>query len=433
MKPLASTDGRRHAGAQRGAETPRRRRGNARALFHPTDRVRPRRGGARQLRPVVLGDRPVTVPNFTAASPASPSPRSSAAKAPKRNTCRARRRSGPISTAPPTSPRASAPTPCRACSPNSLPRPRSAVAHHARRLARSPRRHRPAGGRPAHRDRAQQQQRRPRPGRERGAATRRSHPRAPHRLHRSGRAARCMCRSRPQSRGMSGSPTPNSRAPVDYITIHLLPYWEGLPVDDALRFILEKLDAVQAAYPDKHIVIGEVGWPSNGVDIGAAPREPGNQALFLRKFFVAAQHARPRLLRHGGVRPALEDQFRRSRRRLLGHHGPRPTREMGDDRFGARGAELAALGRRQHLGSGAAERPPAQPTAGYPRRRQAAARRPRAGIRRPRWPACCSRWPANTFRASRALSGVRSRPARACSCCCCSPTALNWPKRCGAV
>ena len=79
---------------------------------------------------------------------------------------------------------------------------------------------------------------------------------------------------------------------VDYITIHLLPYWEGLPVDDALRFTLEKLDAVQAAYPDKHVVIGEVGWPSDGVDIGGAVASRVNQAMFLRKFFRAAQARR---------------------------------------------------------------------------------------------------------------------------------------------
>jgi exo-beta-1,3-glucanase (GH17 family)/cellulose synthase/poly-beta-1,6-N-acetylglucosamine synthase-like glycosyltransferase len=76
---------------------------------------------------------------------------------------------------------------------------------------------------------------------------------------------------------------------VDYITIHLLPYWEGLPVDDALRFTMEKYDAVQAAYPNKHIVIGEVGWPSNGVDIGGARASRVNQAMFLRKFFVEAK------------------------------------------------------------------------------------------------------------------------------------------------
>ena len=82
---------------------------------------------------------------------------------------------------------------------------------------------------------------------------------------------------------------PELAAAVDYITIHLLPYWEGLPIDDSLRFIMEKLDAVQAAYPDKHIVIGEVGWPSNGVAIGGAQASRVNQATFLRRFFAEAQ------------------------------------------------------------------------------------------------------------------------------------------------
>ena len=76
---------------------------------------------------------------------------------------------------------------------------------------------------------------------------------------------------------------------VDYITIHLLPYWEGLDVNDALRFTLQKLDAVQAAYPGKKIVIGEVGWPSNGVDVGAAVASRVNQASFLRQFFQIAE------------------------------------------------------------------------------------------------------------------------------------------------
>jgi exo-beta-1,3-glucanase (GH17 family)/cellulose synthase/poly-beta-1,6-N-acetylglucosamine synthase-like glycosyltransferase len=76
---------------------------------------------------------------------------------------------------------------------------------------------------------------------------------------------------------------------VDFITIHLLPYWEGLPVDDALRFTMEKLDAVRAAYPGKPVVIGEVGWPSNGVQIGAAQASRVNQALFLRRFFREAR------------------------------------------------------------------------------------------------------------------------------------------------
>ncbi len=82
---------------------------------------------------------------------------------------------------------------------------------------------------------------------------------------------------------------PELAASVDYITIHLLPYWEGLPIDDSLRYIMDRLDQVQRAYPNKHVVIGEVGWPSNGVAIGGAQASRVNQALFLRKFFNIAQ------------------------------------------------------------------------------------------------------------------------------------------------
>ena len=37
------------------------------------------------------------------------------------------------------------------------------------------------------------------------------------------------------------------------------------------------------------MVIGEVGWPSDGVDIGNARASRVNQALFLRRFFATAE------------------------------------------------------------------------------------------------------------------------------------------------
>jgi exo-beta-1,3-glucanase (GH17 family)/cellulose synthase/poly-beta-1,6-N-acetylglucosamine synthase-like glycosyltransferase len=76
---------------------------------------------------------------------------------------------------------------------------------------------------------------------------------------------------------------------VDYISIHLLPYWEGLPIDDSLKYAMDRLADVQKAFPGKHIVIGEVGWPSNGVAIGGAHAGRVNQAEFLRKFFTIAK------------------------------------------------------------------------------------------------------------------------------------------------
>ena len=85
---------------------------------------------------------------------------------------------------------------------------------------------------------------------------------------------------------------PELAAAVDVITIHLLPYWEGLPVTDALRFTMEKYQAVAARFPGKRIVIGEVGWPSDGRDIGAARASRVNQAAFLRGFFAEAEKRR---------------------------------------------------------------------------------------------------------------------------------------------
>jgi exo-beta-1,3-glucanase (GH17 family) len=82
---------------------------------------------------------------------------------------------------------------------------------------------------------------------------------------------------------------PELAASVDFLTVHLLPYWEGVPVGDAERFLMQKLALVHAAYPGKPIVIGEVGWPSDGVAIGGAHASRVNQALFLRRFFNDAR------------------------------------------------------------------------------------------------------------------------------------------------
>ncbi len=78
---------------------------------------------------------------------------------------------------------------------------------------------------------------------------------------------------------------------VDFITVHILPYWERLPVGRAMDFFVEKYDAVARAYPGKHIFVGEIGWPSAGKSFGAAEPSLVNQALFLRRFVnYAAEH-----------------------------------------------------------------------------------------------------------------------------------------------
>ncbi|MGB8147905.1 MAG: benzoate transporter, partial [Azonexus sp.] len=75
---------------------------------------------------------------------------------------------------------------------------------------------------------------------------------------------------------------------VDFITVHLLPYWEGLPVEAALDYALQRYAEVRARFPGKKVVIGEIGWPSNGDRRAAAEATPDNQALFVRQFLARA-------------------------------------------------------------------------------------------------------------------------------------------------
>lgn len=77
---------------------------------------------------------------------------------------------------------------------------------------------------------------------------------------------------------------------VDFITVHLLPYWEKVPVTAAVDEALHRLEQVRARFPRKPIVIGEIGWPSGGYSLGDAKATPGAQAFFIREFLSRAQH-----------------------------------------------------------------------------------------------------------------------------------------------
>jgi exo-beta-1,3-glucanase (GH17 family)/cellulose synthase/poly-beta-1,6-N-acetylglucosamine synthase-like glycosyltransferase len=76
---------------------------------------------------------------------------------------------------------------------------------------------------------------------------------------------------------------------VDFIGVHLLPYWEGVPVDEAVEYSLAQFKRLQKAYPHKPIVIAEIGWPSRGRTHASAVASDSNEALFLRRFLARAQ------------------------------------------------------------------------------------------------------------------------------------------------
>jgi exo-beta-1,3-glucanase (GH17 family)/cellulose synthase/poly-beta-1,6-N-acetylglucosamine synthase-like glycosyltransferase len=73
---------------------------------------------------------------------------------------------------------------------------------------------------------------------------------------------------------------------VDFITVHLLPYHEGVPADKAVTYAMQRYDELERTFPGKKIVIGEIGWPSRGPAMQAAIASRENEALFLRTFLA---------------------------------------------------------------------------------------------------------------------------------------------------
>jgi len=80
-------------------------------------------------------------------------------------------------------------------------------------------------------------------------------------------------------------------AAVDFITIHILPYWEDFPIaaDIAAAHVDDIRSRVAATFPGKEILIGEVGWPSAGrMREGALPSR-SNQAHVLEEVMARAR------------------------------------------------------------------------------------------------------------------------------------------------
>ena len=81
---------------------------------------------------------------------------------------------------------------------------------------------------------------------------------------------------------------------VDFITIHILPYWEDEPISvaDAPEHIERIYKQVQqeanALAPNKPILIGESGWPSGGKQRGWSIPSVVNEAQFIRALIKVA-------------------------------------------------------------------------------------------------------------------------------------------------
>src|SRR3954471_24558740 len=78
---------------------------------------------------------------------------------------------------------------------------------------------------------------------------------------------------------------------VDFITIHILPYWEDFPI--RAKYAAAHVDAIRkrmaVAFPGKEILIGETGWPSNGRMRDAALPSRANQARVVSEILDLAK------------------------------------------------------------------------------------------------------------------------------------------------
>ncbi|MBR0801724.1 beta-(1-6) glucans synthase [Bradyrhizobium jicamae] len=78
---------------------------------------------------------------------------------------------------------------------------------------------------------------------------------------------------------------------VDFVTIHILPYWEDMPVK--AKFAAAHVDDIRkrmaVTFPGKEILIGETGWPSEGrMREGALPSRT-NQAQVVSQILDLAK------------------------------------------------------------------------------------------------------------------------------------------------
>ena len=108
---------------------------------------------------------------------------------------------------------------------------------------------------------------------------------------------------------------------VDIILIHVHPYCDKISIINAPQYVLDKWKEVRLAYPQKDIIIGEVGWPSKGEICGVAVPSEENQKKFLEEFRLLAEK--------NGIQyfffSAFDETWKKNGNEMEGHWGLHKT------------------------------------------------------------------------------------------------------------
>lgn len=84
---------------------------------------------------------------------------------------------------------------------------------------------------------------------------------------------------------------------VDFVTVHILPFWEDIPV--RAKYAAAHVDSIRkrmaVAFPNKEILVGETGWPSAGRMREAALPSRTNQALVVSQILELSRQEKFRV------------------------------------------------------------------------------------------------------------------------------------------
>ncbi len=111
---------------------------------------------------------------------------------------------------------------------------------------------------------------------------------------------------------------PDVATAVDFITIHILPYWEDFPIParNAAAHVESIRRRLAEAFAGREVVIGEVGWPSAGrMREGALP-SPANQARVIQDVLALAKRENFRV----NVIEAFDEPWKRALEGTVGGH-----------------------------------------------------------------------------------------------------------------
>jgi len=107
-------------------------------------------------------------------------------------------------------------------------------------------------------------------------------------------------------------------ADVDFVTIHMLPFWEDEPIraEDAAAHVIDIYRKVALAFPGKSILIGEAGWPSKGRMREVSLPSRINQARFISELLDRAAYEKIRV----NVFEAYDEPWKRQWEGTVGAH-----------------------------------------------------------------------------------------------------------------